>query len=120
MTDIREVSKLAKSIGALTFVDNTFLTPLFQKPLELGADVVLHSATKFIAGHSDVTAGLAVVKDSELAQKLGFFTKCIRCYFRTSRLFSRTSRSKKHCMYASNIQLKMPIKSHIIYKSTLK
>ncbi|HCF31573.1 MAG TPA: cystathionine beta-lyase MetC, partial [Bacillus sp. (in: Bacteria)] len=72
VTDIREVSKLAKSIGALTFVDNTFLTPLFQKPLELGADVVLHSATKFIAGHSDVTAGLAVVKDSELAQKLGF------------------------------------------------
>ena len=43
------------------------------KPLELGADVVLHSATKFIAGHSDVTAGLAVVKDSELAQKLGFY-----------------------------------------------
>ncbi len=49
-----------------------FLTPLFQKPLELGADVVLHSATKFIAGHSDVTAGLAVVTDAELAQKLGF------------------------------------------------
>ncbi|EEK71520.1 Cystathionine beta-lyase [Bacillus mycoides] len=72
VTDIREVSKLAKSIGALTFVDNTFLTPLFQKPLDLGADVVLHSATKFIAGHSDVTAGLAVVKDAELAQKLGF------------------------------------------------
>ncbi|ALQ69832.1 cystathionine beta-lyase [Bacillus thuringiensis] len=72
VTDIRAVSKLAKSIGALTFVDNTFLTPLFQKPLELGADVVLHSATKFIAGHSDVTAGLAVVKDSELAQKIGF------------------------------------------------
>ena len=72
VTDIREVSKLAKSIGALTFVDNTFLTPLFQKPLDLGADVVLHSATKFIAGHSDVTAGLTVVKDAELAQKLGF------------------------------------------------
>ncbi|MBE5104253.1 cystathionine beta-lyase [Bacillus thuringiensis] len=72
VTDIRTVSKLAKSIGALTFVDNTFLTPLFQKPLDLGADVVLHSATKFIAGHSDVTAGLAVVKDAELVQKLGF------------------------------------------------
>ncbi|EEL49293.1 Cystathionine beta-lyase [Bacillus cereus Rock3-44] len=72
VTDIRAVCELAKSAGALTFVDNTFLTPLFQKPLELGADVVLHSATKFIAGHSDVTAGLAVVKDAELAQKLGF------------------------------------------------
>ena len=72
VTDIRAVSTLAKSIDALTFVDNTFLTPLFQKPLDLGADVVLHSATKFIAGHSDVTAGLAVIKDAELAQKLGF------------------------------------------------
>lgn len=68
VTDIRTVCELAKSTGALTFVDNTFLTPLFQKPLELGADVVLHSATKFIAGHSDVTAGLAVVKDDELAK----------------------------------------------------
>ena len=73
VTDIRAVSTLAKSIDALTFVDNTFLTPLFQKPLDLGADVVLHSATKFIAGHSDVTAGLAVIKDAELAQKLGFY-----------------------------------------------
>lgn len=73
MTDIREVSKLAKSIGALTFVDNTFLTPLFQKPLELGADVVLHSATKFIAGHSDVTAGLAVVKMQNSLKSLDFY-----------------------------------------------
>ncbi|AWC29821.1 MULTISPECIES: cystathionine beta-lyase [Bacillus cereus group] len=72
VTDIRTVCTLAKSVGALTFVDNTFLTPLFQKPLELGADVVLHSATKFIAGHSDVTAGLAIVKNNNLAQKLSF------------------------------------------------
>ncbi|WHY91012.1 cystathionine beta-lyase [Neobacillus cucumis] len=72
VTDIKAVSELAKEIGALTFVDNTFLTPALQKPLELGADVVLHSATKFLSGHSDVVAGLAVVKDTELAQKLGF------------------------------------------------
>ena len=72
VTNIRAVCELAKSIGALTFVDNTFLTPLYQKPLELGADIVLHSATKFLAGHSDVTAGLAVVKDEELAKKVGF------------------------------------------------
>ncbi|MGG0238448.1 cystathionine beta-lyase [Bacillus rhizoplanae] len=72
VTDIQAVCELAKSVGALTFVDNTFLTPLFQKPLELGADIVLHSATKFLAGHSDVTAGLAVVKDEELAKKVGF------------------------------------------------
>ena len=93
VTDIRAVSTLAKSIDALTFVDNTFLTPLFQKPLDLGADVVLHSATKFIAGHSDVTAGLAVVKMPNSLKNLAF-TKCIRCYSRPARLFSRTSRSK--------------------------
>ncbi|WP_042353826.1 cystathionine beta-lyase [Bacillus rubiinfantis] len=72
VTDIRAISSLAKEIGALTFVDNTFLTPALQRPLELGADIVLHSATKFLSGHSDVIAGLAVVKDEELAKRLGF------------------------------------------------
>jgi cysteine-S-conjugate beta-lyase len=72
VTDIRAISHLAKQADALTFVDNTFLTPAFQKPLLLGADIVLHSATKFLSGHSDVVAGLAVVKDEELAQRLGF------------------------------------------------
>ncbi|UOQ44496.1 cystathionine beta-lyase [Halobacillus salinarum] len=72
ITDIRAVSKLAKAHGCLTFVDNTFMTPALQKPIELGADVVLHSATKFIAGHSDVVAGLAVVNNERLADQLGF------------------------------------------------
>ncbi|WP_409304512.1 cystathionine beta-lyase [Peribacillus sp. SCS-155] len=72
VTDIRAVSSLAKEIGALTYVDNTFLTPALQKPLTLGADIVLHSATKFLSGHSDVVAGLAVVKDPELADQLYF------------------------------------------------
>ncbi|WML45840.1 cystathionine beta-lyase [Neobacillus sp. PS3-40] len=72
VTDIKEICNLAKKVKALTFVDNTFLTPALQRPLELGADVVLHSATKFLSGHSDVIAGLAVVKDEKLAKKLGF------------------------------------------------
>lgn len=72
VTDIQAVSILAKQHGALTFVDNTFLTPALQKPLLLGADVVLHSATKFLSGHSDVVAGLAVVKDEALAKRLAF------------------------------------------------
>jgi cystathionine beta-lyase len=72
VTDIEAVAKLAKSIDAWTFVDNTFLTPALQKPLTLGADLVLHSATKFLSGHSDVVAGLAVARDEELADKLGF------------------------------------------------
>lgn len=72
VTDIQAISALAKENNALTFVDNTFLTPALQKPLELGADVVLHSATKFLSGHSDVVAGLAVVKDENLAKQLYF------------------------------------------------
>ncbi|MBE6185215.1 cystathionine beta-lyase [Heyndrickxia ginsengihumi] len=72
VTDIQAISQLAKEIGALTYVDNTFLTPALQKPLRFGADIVLHSATKFLSGHSDVVAGLAVVKDEKLAKKLGF------------------------------------------------
>jgi cystathionine beta-lyase len=72
VTDIQAISEIAKQHNALTFVDNTFLTPALQKPLELGADVVLHSATKFLSGHSDVVAGLAVVKDQALAKRLYF------------------------------------------------
>ncbi|MBS4213420.1 cystathionine beta-lyase [Neobacillus rhizophilus] len=72
VTDVQAISQLAKAHNALTFVDNTFLTPALQKPLELGADVVLHSATKFLSGHSDVVAGLAVVKDEALAKRLYF------------------------------------------------
>jgi cystathionine beta-lyase len=70
VTDIKAITTLAKEINAITYVDNTFLTPEYQRPLELGADVVLHSATKFLSGHSDVVAGLAVVKDEELGKRL--------------------------------------------------
>ncbi|WP_078553248.1 cystathionine beta-lyase [Bacillus alkalicellulosilyticus] len=72
VTDIRGVVELAKKYDCYTFLDNTFLTPAFQRPLELGVDVVLHSATKFLGGHSDVVAGLAVVKDEELGNELAF------------------------------------------------
>ncbi|WP_100330711.1 cystathionine beta-lyase [Bacillus xiapuensis] len=70
VTDIRGIVKLAKAHRCLTFVDNTFMTPALQRPLDLGADVVLHSATKFLSGHSDVLAGLAVTKDEELGERL--------------------------------------------------
>jgi cysteine-S-conjugate beta-lyase len=70
VTDIQAISNLARKYGAYTFVDNTFMTPYLQKPLELGADLVLHSATKFLSGHSDTVAGLAVVNNEELADRL--------------------------------------------------
>lgn len=68
VADIEEISKIAKSVGAITVVDNTFLSPYFQKPLTLGADIVVHSGTKFIGGHNDVLAGIVVVKSPEMAE----------------------------------------------------
>ena len=63
VADIRKISDVAKDKGILTIVDNTFMTPYLMQPLDLGADVVVYSATKFISGHNDVLAGLVVVKD---------------------------------------------------------
>lgn len=72
ITDIREAANIAKKHDLLTIVDNTFSTPYWQNPIELGADIVLHSATKYIGGHSDVVAGLVVVNNEKLAQDLHF------------------------------------------------
>nr|WP_263325642.1 bifunctional cystathionine gamma-lyase/homocysteine desulfhydrase [Neobacillus sp. Marseille-Q6967] len=72
ITDIEAAAKLAKEHGLLTIVDNTFSTPYWQNPIELGADIVLHSATKYIGGHSDVVAGLVVVNDDKLAEDFHF------------------------------------------------
>lgn len=65
IADIRKISEIAKSIGAYLVVDNTFLTPYFQRPLELGADIVVHSGTKYIGGHNDTIAGLVITKDDK-------------------------------------------------------
>lgn len=72
VTDIAACAKFAKERGLLVIVDNTFLSPYWQNPLALGADIVVHSATKYIGGHSDVVAGLAVVNSEQLATDLHF------------------------------------------------
>ncbi|ASV68916.1 MULTISPECIES: bifunctional cystathionine gamma-lyase/homocysteine desulfhydrase [Cytobacillus] len=72
ITDIEAAAKLAKENNLLTIVDNTFSTPYWQTPIELGADIVLHSATKYLGGHSDVVAGLVVVNSEKLAEELHF------------------------------------------------
>lgn len=72
ITDIYEVSKIAKENNLLTIVDNTFMTPYYQRPLEHGADIVVHSATKYLGGHSNVVAGLVVVNNEELLTRLLF------------------------------------------------
>jgi len=70
ITDIKGAVKIAKDNDLLVLIDNTFMSPYLQRPLELGCDIVIHSATKFIGGHSDVIAGLVVVKDEALAKRI--------------------------------------------------
>ena len=72
LADIQEISKITKSKKILFAVDNTFATPYLQKPLDLGADIVMHSATKYLGGHSDVIAGALIIKDKELGDELHF------------------------------------------------
>ncbi|MGG5252755.1 methionine biosynthesis PLP-dependent protein [Neobacillus sp. SM06] len=72
-TDIAAVAKIAKEHGILLIVDNTFYTPLLQQPIKLGADIVIHSATKYLGGHNDVLAGLIVAKGKELCESLALY-----------------------------------------------
>lgn len=72
ISDIRAVAQVAKAHGCLLCVDNTFASPALQQPLTLGADIVVHSATKYLGGHSDLIAGLVVTKDKELGEKIKF------------------------------------------------
>jgi cystathionine gamma-synthase len=77
ITDIRAMAVLARECGALLVVDNTFLTPLLQQPLSLGADIVVHSTTKYINGHSDVVGGAVVAKTPALLEELAWWANCV-------------------------------------------
>ena len=77
LVDLKAMAALAKKHGALVVVDNTFATPYLQRPLELGADIVMHSATKFINGHSDMVGGIVAVKDDELAERIAYLQNSI-------------------------------------------
>lgn len=77
IADIKAIADIAKKHGIKTIVDNTFATPYNQQPLTLGADIVVHSATKYLGGHSDVVAGLAVTSDKEIAEQLAFLQNSI-------------------------------------------
>ena len=77
VTDIAAVSQVAKETGRLLIVDNTFMTPYLQRPIELGADIVIHSGTKYLGGHSDVVSGFVVVNDKALADRLYYLQNAI-------------------------------------------
>ena len=72
LLDLRAIAAIARERNVITICDNTFLSPYFQRPLELGIDVVVHSTTKYINGHSDVVGGAVIVKDSDLATRIKF------------------------------------------------
>ncbi len=77
VVDIQEISQKAHAAGALVAVDNTFLTPIYQKPIELGADFVIHSTTKYINGHSDVIGGVVISKTEQHGEELAWWGNCI-------------------------------------------
>lgn len=77
ISDLEGIAKLAKKHGILSIVDNTFMTPYLQRPIEKGIDIVVHSATKYLGGHSDVVAGLVVVNDKDLAERLAFIQNAV-------------------------------------------
>ena len=77
VVDIRKTAEIAKRHGLLLIVDNTFMSPYFQKPFDLGADIIIHSGTKFLGGHNDTLAGFIVVGSQEMSDKLRFFIKTV-------------------------------------------
>jgi len=110
--DIKALSKIAKDNKLLLAVDNTFATPFLQQPLDLGADIVMHSATKYLAGHSDVVLGALVVKDNQLAEKLHFIQNASGAIcgpmdsFLTLRgIKTLHVRMKRHCENAKKIAI---------------
>ncbi|MFQ5769123.1 MAG: trans-sulfuration enzyme family protein [bacterium] len=77
ISDLRKIAQLCQNHNLLLAVDNTFLSPYFQRPLELGADIVIHSSTKYLNGHSDVIGGIVIVKNETLAERLGFIQNAV-------------------------------------------
>jgi len=108
IVDITAVSAVAHEHGARVVVDNTFATPYLQRPLELGADIVVHSATKYLGGHSDVVGGFAATSDPELAERIGFLQNAVGavpspfdCYLVLRGIKTLAVRMERHCANAT-------------------
>src|SRR5438876_9380419 len=110
LIDIRRAADAAHAAGALLVVDNTFASPYLQRPLELGADIVLHSPTKYLNGHSDVIGGCVVTSDEALAQELRFFQNAVGavpgpqdCFLTLRGIKTLALRLERHCENARAI-----------------
>src|SRR3989440_2274231 len=112
--DIRAAAEAAHAAGALVVVDNTFATPFLQQPLELGADIVVHSTTKYLGGHSDVLGGFAATSDPTIAERLAFLQKSLGavpgpfdCWLVLRGLKTLAVRMRKHCENAHVIAARL-------------
>jgi cystathionine gamma-synthase len=110
IVDIRAVADAAHAVGAVVVVDNTFATPYLQRPLELGADVVVHSTTKYLGGHSDLIGGFAATNDPTIAERLRFLQKSLGaipgpfdCWLVLRGLKTLAIRMRQHCENARRV-----------------
>jgi cystathionine gamma-synthase len=125
IVDIAAVCEVAHQRGARVVVDNTFATPFLQRPLELGADIVVHSATKYLGGHSDVVGGFAATNDPEIAERLAFLQNAVGavpspfdCYLVLRGLKTLGVRMERHCFNAqavATLLLVHPAVSKVLY-----
>ena len=110
ITDIEAVAQITRNANALLCVDNTFASPYLQNPLDLGADIVMHSSTKYLGGHSDVIQGALVINDTELREKLYFIQKScgavpgpMDCFLVLRGIKTLHVRMKQHCLNGEKI-----------------
>src|SRR5436305_12826364 len=110
IVDIRAAADAAHDVGAILVVDNTFATPYLQRPLELGADVVVHSTTKYLGGHSDTVGGFAATNDPTIAERLGFLQNAagavpgpMDCFLTLRGLKTLGVRMDRHCANAAAV-----------------
>jgi cystathionine gamma-synthase len=123
--DIRAAAEAAHAAGALVVVDNTFATPYLQRPLELGADIVLHSTTKYLSGHSDVIGGFAATNDPTIAERLQFLQKSLGavpgpfdCWLVLRGIKTLAVRMQRHCDNAEVVALwlsRHPLVERVLY-----
>ncbi len=123
--DIRAAAEAAHAAGALVVVDNTFATPYLQRPLELGADIVVHSTTKYLGGHSDVVGGFAATNDPTIAERLQFLQKSLGavpgpfdCWLVLRGIKTLAVRMRQHCQNAHEVAIwlsRHPLVEQVLY-----
>ena len=124
-TDIRAAAEIAHSAGALLIVDNTFMTPYFQQPIALGADIVVHSGTKYLSGHNDTVCGFLCCKDPEIAETFRLLSKtvgstlgpfeCWLCLRGLKTLALRMERHKSNALRVREWLMENPLVEQVYY-----